>query len=80
MPARNATVWQRVLWPGNVRGCLTSKQAEAYDRFQPTYPDLVIDELLPGVDHLVLAAPATPRTARLIGADELSAVKPGCTS
>jgi phosphoglycerate dehydrogenase-like enzyme len=37
----------------------------------------VIDELLPGVDHLVLAAPATPKTAHLIGADELSAVKPG---
>jgi predicted transcriptional regulator len=25
MPARNATVWQRALWPRNVRGCSTSK-------------------------------------------------------
>jgi phosphoglycerate dehydrogenase-like enzyme len=33
--------------------------------------------MLPRVDHLVLAAPATPKTAHLIGADELSVVKAG---
>jgi glyoxylate/hydroxypyruvate reductase A len=44
---------------------LFDQQAEAYDRFWPTYPDLVIDELLPGVDHLVLAAPATADDGRV---------------
>ena len=34
-------------------------------------------DLLPVADHLVLAAPATPRTTRLLGEQELSLVKPG---
>jgi phosphoglycerate dehydrogenase-like enzyme len=34
-------------------------------------------ELLPRADHLVLAAPATPKTEHLIGEHELSLVKPG---
>jgi phosphoglycerate dehydrogenase-like enzyme len=36
-----------------------------------------LTDLLPVADHLVLAAPATPRTTRLIGQDELARVKPG---
>jgi phosphoglycerate dehydrogenase-like enzyme len=36
-----------------------------------------LEEMLPRVDHLVLAAPATPRTAHLVDEDVLSAVKPG---
>jgi phosphoglycerate dehydrogenase-like enzyme len=36
-----------------------------------------LDELLPHADHLVLAAPATPKTAHLIGSHELSLVKAG---
>jgi phosphoglycerate dehydrogenase-like enzyme len=36
-----------------------------------------IDELLPEADHLVLAAPATPRTRHLINAETLKLVKPG---
>ena len=36
-----------------------------------------IDELLPEADHLVLAAPATPRTRHLINAETLARVKPG---
>jgi phosphoglycerate dehydrogenase-like enzyme len=34
-------------------------------------------DLLPVADHLVLAAPATPRTTHLLGEDELALVKPG---
>jgi phosphoglycerate dehydrogenase-like enzyme len=33
--------------------------------------------MLPHVDHLVLAAPATPKTEHLIDADVLAEVKPG---
>ena len=36
-----------------------------------------IDELLFEADHLVLAAPATPRTRHLINAETLALVKPG---
>ena len=36
-----------------------------------------LDELLPEADHLVLAAPATPRTRHLINAETLALVKPG---
>jgi phosphoglycerate dehydrogenase-like enzyme len=36
-----------------------------------------IDELLSEADHLVLAAPATPRTRHLINAETLALVKPG---
>jgi phosphoglycerate dehydrogenase-like enzyme len=36
-----------------------------------------IDELLSNADHLVLAAPATPRTRHLINAETLALVKPG---
>jgi phosphoglycerate dehydrogenase-like enzyme len=36
-----------------------------------------IDELLPEADHLVLAAPATPRTRHLINAETLQLVRPG---
>jgi phosphoglycerate dehydrogenase-like enzyme len=36
-----------------------------------------LEELLPVADHLVLAAPATPRTRHLIDADALELVKPG---
>jgi len=36
-----------------------------------------LEELLPEVDHLVLAAPATPRTRHLINAESLALVKPG---
>jgi phosphoglycerate dehydrogenase-like enzyme len=36
-----------------------------------------LDELLPGADHVVLAAPATPRTQRLIDADAFALMKPG---
>ena len=35
------------------------------------------DELLARADHLVLAAPSTPRTEHLIGTRELTVVKPG---
>jgi phosphoglycerate dehydrogenase-like enzyme len=35
------------------------------------------DELLSAADHLVLAAPATPRTRHLINAETLALVKPG---
>ena len=36
-----------------------------------------LEELLPESDHLVLAAPATPRTRQLINAESLELVKPG---
>ncbi len=36
-----------------------------------------LEELLPEADHLVLAAPATPRTRHLINAESLALVKPG---
>ena len=36
-----------------------------------------LEELLPEADHLVLAAPATPRTRQLINAESLAVVKPG---
>jgi phosphoglycerate dehydrogenase-like enzyme len=36
-----------------------------------------LDELLPDADHVVLAAPATPRTRHLINAETLQLVKPG---
>jgi phosphoglycerate dehydrogenase-like enzyme len=36
-----------------------------------------LEELLPEADHLVLAAPATHRTRRLINAETLEVVKPG---
>jgi phosphoglycerate dehydrogenase-like enzyme len=36
-----------------------------------------LEELLPVADHLVLAAPATPRTRHLIDAGTLELVKPG---
>jgi phosphoglycerate dehydrogenase-like enzyme len=36
-----------------------------------------LEELLPEADHLVLAAPATPRTRQLIDAETLALVKPG---
>jgi phosphoglycerate dehydrogenase-like enzyme len=36
-----------------------------------------LDEILPVADHLVLAAPATPRTQHLLDADALAKVKPG---
>jgi phosphoglycerate dehydrogenase-like enzyme len=36
-----------------------------------------LDELLPEADHLVLAAPATPRTRHLLDAETLQFVKPG---
>jgi phosphoglycerate dehydrogenase-like enzyme len=36
-----------------------------------------LDELLPDADHVVLAAPATPRTRHLINAETLRLVKPG---
>jgi phosphoglycerate dehydrogenase-like enzyme len=36
-----------------------------------------LDELLAEADHLVLAAPATPRTRHLINAETLALVKPG---
>jgi len=36
-----------------------------------------LEELLPVSDHVVLAAPATPRTRRLIDARSLELVKPG---
>src|SRR5207302_2688644 len=36
-----------------------------------------LEELLRESDHLVLAAPATPRTRRLIDAEALALVKPG---
>jgi phosphoglycerate dehydrogenase-like enzyme len=36
-----------------------------------------LEELLPESDHLVLAAPATPRTRHIIDADALKLVKPG---
>jgi phosphoglycerate dehydrogenase-like enzyme len=35
------------------------------------------EELLPDADHLVLAAPATPRTHQMINAETLTLVKPG---
>ena len=45
MPARNATVWQRRPL-AQERSRLFGQHAEAYDRFRPSYPDAVIDELL----------------------------------
>jgi phosphoglycerate dehydrogenase-like enzyme len=36
-----------------------------------------LEELLPEADHLVLAAPATPRTRHVINAESLALVKPG---
>ena len=36
-----------------------------------------LDELLAQSDHVVIAAPATPETYHLIGADALAAIKPG---
>ena len=36
-----------------------------------------LEEVLPEADHLVLAAPATPRTRHLINSDTLALVKPG---
>jgi phosphoglycerate dehydrogenase-like enzyme len=36
-----------------------------------------LEELLPEADHLVLAAPATPRTRHLINPETLALVKPG---
>ncbi|MDQ6852800.1 MAG: hypothetical protein M3046_03755 [Actinomycetota bacterium] len=36
-----------------------------------------LEELLPEADHVVLAAPATPRTRHIINADALTLVKPG---
>ncbi len=36
-----------------------------------------LEELLPEADHVVLAAPATPRTRHLINAETLALVKPG---
>lgn len=36
-----------------------------------------LDELLPEADHVVLAAPATPRTRQMINAETLKLVKPG---
>jgi phosphoglycerate dehydrogenase-like enzyme len=36
-----------------------------------------LEELLPDADHVVLAAPATPRTRHMINADTLKLVKPG---
>jgi phosphoglycerate dehydrogenase-like enzyme len=36
-----------------------------------------LEELLPEADHLVLAAPATPRTRHLINTETLALVKPG---
>jgi phosphoglycerate dehydrogenase-like enzyme len=36
-----------------------------------------LEELLPDADHLVLAAPATPRTRQMINAETLKLVKPG---
>jgi phosphoglycerate dehydrogenase-like enzyme len=36
-----------------------------------------LEEILPESDHLVLAAPATPRTRHLINAETLALVKPG---
>lgn len=36
-----------------------------------------LDELLPQADHVVLAAPATPRTRHLLDAGALALVKPG---
>jgi phosphoglycerate dehydrogenase-like enzyme len=36
-----------------------------------------LDELLPDADHVVLAAPATPRTRHLLNAETLQLVKPG---
>ena len=45
IPTTNATVWPaRPL--ARERSRLFDQQAEAYDRFRPTYPDAVIDELL----------------------------------
>ena len=36
-----------------------------------------LDALLPGADHVVLAAPATAKTAHLIDADAFALMKPG---
>ena len=36
-----------------------------------------LDDLLPAADHLVIAAPATPRTAHLLDEAAFAAVKPG---
>jgi phosphoglycerate dehydrogenase-like enzyme len=36
-----------------------------------------LEELLPGADHVVLAAPATSKTRRLINADAFALMKPG---
>lgn len=36
-----------------------------------------LEELLPDADHVVLAAPATPRTRQMINAETLKLVKPG---
>ena len=36
-----------------------------------------LEDLLPDADHVVLAAPATPRTRHMINADTLKLVKPG---
>ena len=36
-----------------------------------------LEELLPESDHLVLAAPATPRTRHIVNAESLELVKPG---
>ncbi len=36
-----------------------------------------LEELLPEADHVVLAAPATPRTRHLLNAETLALVKPG---
>ncbi|MEE2034597.1 D-isomer specific 2-hydroxyacid dehydrogenase family protein [Rhodococcus chondri] len=41
-----------------------------------TFPVERIDELWPLADHFVIAAPATSETERLIGAEELSSMKP----
>lgn len=41
-----------------------------------TLPVIRLNELWPRVDHVVIAAPATPATKHIVGADELAQLKP----
>jgi phosphoglycerate dehydrogenase-like enzyme len=67
----------RLLAPWGMEIVGVSRSGRPVDGFARVVPVGELLDVLPAADVVVLAAPSTPETAGLIGADELAAMQPG---
>jgi phosphoglycerate dehydrogenase-like enzyme len=67
----------RYLEPFGCRIIAVNRSGDAVDGADETLPVTRLDDACGMADHIVLAAPATPATEALIGADQLARMSPG---